>query len=92
MRHRRTPKELQRADELRSEDLDRARDSRPASRRDPVGVRTPDEHGVRAEAERLHDVAAPADAAVPARLLVISGGPTPGGSQTAISEAIDLAG
>jgi hypothetical protein len=28
----------------------------------------------------------------PARLLVISGGPTPGGSQTAICEALDVVG
>ncbi len=59
-----TPEQLHRPDHVRPEDVDRARDAHLPAGGEAVGVGAADEDGPGAEAERLDDVAAAADAAV----------------------------
>src|SRR6266496_907218 len=58
------PHQHQRAAELAAEDFEHPRDAVAAGDREPVHERPPDEDGTRAEAQRLDDVGAAADAAV----------------------------
>src|SRR5262245_50936773 len=62
--HRRAAEELERADDVAPEDLDRGAHARAPGGAEAVRVGAAHQHRARAHAERLDDVAPPANAAV----------------------------
>ena len=70
--HRRTAEQRERANQIRTQDVDGARHAGTAGRRESVAIGPADEHRTSAQAQRLDDIAAAADAAVHQHLNAVS--------------------